>query len=84
MCHSAAMSHGTSSVESVIRGHHVYKDVWLPVISEDLMCQRELGNPRNLFAVSVLKTAPSLATCLVRYLQFAPYFYRWVVQLAAL
>lgn len=51
---SDAMSHGTFSTDSVIRGHHVYKDVWTPVIGEELMCQRELGNLRDPFAVSVL------------------------------
>ena len=55
MCLSAAMSHGTSSADSVIREHHVHKDVWLPVVGEDLMCQRELGNPRDPFAISVFK-----------------------------
>ena len=49
------MSHGTFSTDSVIRGHRVYKDVWTPVVGEELMCQRELGNPRDPFAVSVLK-----------------------------
>ena len=37
------MSHGTFSVDSVIREHHVYKDTWMSFVGEDLMCQRELG-----------------------------------------
>ena len=49
------MSHGTFSTDSVIRGHHVYKDVWTPVVGEELMYQCELGNPRDPFTVSVLK-----------------------------
>ena len=48
------MSHGTFSTDSVIRGHHVYKDVWTLVVREEL-CQHELGNPRDPLAVSVLK-----------------------------
>ena len=43
--------------ESVVRGHHVYKDVWIPFTGEELVCQREIGNLRDLFAVSVCKGA---------------------------
>ena len=43
------------SIDSDIRGHHVYKDVWTLVIGEELMCQRELGNLKDLFTMSVLK-----------------------------
>ena len=48
------MSHGTFSTDSVIRGHHAYKDIWTPIVGEELMCQRELGNPSNPFAMSSL------------------------------
>ena len=44
------------STESVIiRGHHVYKDVWTPVIGEELISQQELGNLRDPFIVSLVK-----------------------------
>ena len=44
------------STESVIiRGAHVYKDVWTPVIGEELISQHELGNLRDPFIVSLVK-----------------------------
>ena len=49
------MSHGTLSADSVIRGHHVYKDVWILVVGEDWMCQCELGYPRDPLAIFVFK-----------------------------
>ena len=30
------------SVEPVIRGYHEYKDVWVAVVGEELLCMREL------------------------------------------
>lgn len=42
-------------IESCIRGFHVYKDRWNPVLGENLSCQRELSNGHDLFAVAVLK-----------------------------
>ena len=27
------------TVDSVIRGHHVYKDIWIPIIGEILFCE---------------------------------------------
>ena len=40
---------------SCIRGYHVYQDRWLPIIGERLECRRELGNPRDRYAVEVVK-----------------------------
>ena len=45
----------TFSTESVIRGYHVYKDVWTPVIGEEMICQCELGNLRDPIVVSLVK-----------------------------
>jgi len=39
---------------SVVRGYQVYKDIWTPVIGEQLLCQKEEGNPNDRCAVSVL------------------------------
>ena len=33
--------------DTCVRGFHVYKDVWRPVIGEELRCQREEDNPRD-------------------------------------
>ena len=40
---------------SCIRGFHVYKSTWVSVLDEVLMCQRERGNSRDRYAVSILK-----------------------------
>ena len=43
------------SWESVVRGHHIYKDICTPVISESLQCEQERSNPKDCDAVSVMK-----------------------------
>ena len=43
------------SVEAMVRGYHVYKDIWAAVHGEELPCQRELGNRVDVFAVAVMK-----------------------------
>ena len=43
------------SKESVVRGHHVYKHIWTPGISEELSVEKEPGNLHDSFAVSVVK-----------------------------
>ena len=40
-------------VESCIRGHHVSKDFWTPLINEVLVCAQENENPLDLYAVAV-------------------------------
>ena len=37
-------------VESMVRGYHVYKDVWEAAIGEELSCKRELENHQDPFA----------------------------------
>ena len=42
------------SVESMICGYHEYKIVWdNPVVGENLLCEREVGNHHNTHAVAV-------------------------------
>ena len=38
-------------LESAVRGLHVYKPTWTPVIGEELTAEREPGNSENRFAV---------------------------------
>ena len=40
---------------SIVRGHHVYKEIWKPVIGEDLMREREQSNSVDPYAVAVIK-----------------------------
>uniref|UniRef100_A0A1X7U355 HIRAN domain-containing protein n=1 Tax=Amphimedon queenslandica TaxID=400682 RepID=A0A1X7U355_AMPQE len=42
--------------ESVITGHHVYKTVWTPIISEELHTEVEDDNGHNKYAVAVMKS----------------------------
>ena len=35
---------------------HIYKDVWRPVIGEELRCQREEGNSRDPYVVAITKS----------------------------
>lgn len=50
-----AIDRSSSTVEAMIRGYHVYRNVWSSVLDEELPCQRETGNISDPFAVSVLK-----------------------------
>ena len=42
-------------VDSVIRGFHIYKDIWDPEVGELLMCRQEFGNLHDPYAVSVIR-----------------------------
>lgn len=42
-------------VESVVHGHHIYKDIWEPIIGERLLISPEEGNEHDRTAVSILK-----------------------------
>ena len=44
------------SVEAMVRGYHVYKDIWLLFnLGEELPCQHEGGNRADPFAVAVVR-----------------------------
>ena len=43
------------TIESCIRGYHVYQERWTAVIGEVLSCRREPGNASDPFAVAVMK-----------------------------
>ena len=40
----------------MVRGYHVYHDIWTPVIGEKLSTQQEHGNPEDLYAVAIMKS----------------------------
>ena len=48
-------SHASYCINSVVRGHHIYKDIWTPEIGEELTCRREVGNIHDLHAVAILR-----------------------------
>ena len=45
------------TVESVVRGHHIYKQVWTPVVGEELTLAREYHNLYDCYATTVNKDA---------------------------
>lgn len=45
------------SFVAVVRGYHIYKDIWDAEIDEELPCEREVGNRHDSFAVAVKKDA---------------------------
>ena len=43
------------AINSVVRGYHIYKDIWTSARGEELQCQHETGNVHDLYAVSVMR-----------------------------
>ena len=43
------------SVEAMVRGYHVYQDIWTAVIGEEFPYKREAGNTFDPFAVAVTR-----------------------------
>ena len=43
-----------------MRGYHVYKDIWEAALGEELDCTRERGNPRDAYAVAVVKNGTTV------------------------
>ena len=44
------------SIESCVRGYHVYKDIWEDSVGKDLACQCENGNSADPFAAAVVES----------------------------
>ena len=45
---SQGSSNSAFEKASVIRGHHIYKSIWTPVVGEELTLQREDGNDHDI------------------------------------
>ena len=43
-------------VNSIVRGHHVFKEIWTPFIGQDLECKRDVSNTRDVYAVEIMQT----------------------------
>ena len=39
----------------MVRGYHVYKDIWTAVVGEEFQCRREDGNRFDPFAMAVMR-----------------------------
>lgn len=48
------------AVDSCIRGHHVFKNIWTPTMDEQLSCKREIGNDKDRYAVAVLRDSTTV------------------------
>jgi len=55
MAGDGSTEHSGHCINSVVRGHHIYKDIWTPEIGEELTCRREVGNIYDLHAVAVIR-----------------------------
>ena len=40
------------SVDAMIRGYHVYRDIWDAAVGEELKCKREIRNQNDPYAHS--------------------------------
>ena len=49
------------SVNAMVRGSHVYQDIWDASFSEELPCQREPGNSHDPFAVAIVRACASFS-----------------------
>ena len=54
-CERPASDSSVYVLESIVRGHHVYKRVWTPHLGEQLRIQREENNENDPRAVAVMK-----------------------------
>ena len=55
------MSAYSFSIESMIRGYHVYKNIWNdPLDDEELECKCEPGNSSDPYAVAVMESTQLL------------------------
>ena len=43
------------TVDSVIRAHHIYKDVWSPCVGEELSLEQEHENSHDFYETTVKK-----------------------------
>ena len=41
-------------MNSCVRGHHIFKNVWAPYVGETLTCTPEFGNVHDMYAVAVV------------------------------
>ena len=49
----------TLTVQTAVRGYHVYKDIWAPAIRDELDCRQEPGNEEDSYAVAVYSDSES-------------------------
>ena len=50
------MTHEFYTIEVIVRGYHVYKEIWFASVGEELSCVREVDNYCDPFAAAVVKS----------------------------
>ena len=63
------------TMESVIRGHHVYKSILHPILGEQLVLERVEGNGHDRHAVSVMKVDSDIVGHIPRELSRAYWYF---------
>ncbi len=48
------------TLDSCVRGFHIYQNIWNPLIGENLTCQPEFGNIHDLYSVAVVASSSSI------------------------
>ena len=41
-------------MDSMVRGHHVYKSVWSPVVGQKIVLEKEIANSQDELALTVI------------------------------
>lgn len=42
------------ALKTIVRGYHLYKQVWSTTVGQVLPCKRERGNVRDLYSVAIV------------------------------
>ena len=50
------MAEATFVVDAIVRGYHIYQDLWDAAVEEQLPCERERSNYHDPFAVAIVKS----------------------------
>ena len=58
----------------MVRGYHVYKDIWIPVVREEFQCLREGRNQLDPFAVAVMRGGTVISRVPKKFCPFVPAF----------
>ena len=45
------------TLNSCVRGHHVYREIWNPFVGQELDVKTEPTNPRDMYAVAIILNA---------------------------
>ena len=51
------------SMEAMVCGYHTYQSVWDAPTGETLLCEREVGNVHDTFAVAIKKDGEVVGHC---------------------